>query len=205
MKYTSDSFLKQDSDFKYILYMMEDFNKHVCINSIKEYSGSIENIDGNFLPLALKAMDLSNIVFFLNDGKTFFDNFRLISTYDGFVGILKSLFLSEEIEIINKSGGVIDIILTNKNESLISNYIDMQKALYQDNSNFYLGFKSDTSSSLENFFKIFLQKFLPTGVVLNSIKINSFNKLLRQLKSRSNSTNKNKRPTKKVKEKKNGK
>ncbi len=201
MKYTSDSFLKQDSDFKYILYMMEDFNKHVCINSIKEYSGSIENIDGNFLPLALKAMDLSNIVFFLNDGKTFFDNFRLISTYDGFVGILKSLFLSEDIKIINKSGGVIDIKLTNKNESLISNYTDAQKALYKDNFDFYLGFKSDNSSSLENFFKIFLQKFLPTGVVLNSIKINSFIELLKQEKS----TNKNKRTTKKVNEKKNGK
>ncbi|MFL1780854.1 hypothetical protein ABSA28_00557 [Candidatus Hepatincolaceae symbiont of Richtersius coronifer] len=172
-----DSFLKKDSSFKYLLDQVGLINDFNYLGEIKNYNQDISNITGQFLPLVLKALDLSSIVFFLNDGKQFFENFKLITTYDGFAGILKALFLTEKITIIAKNPCVLDIKVTNKNEALIAKYIDVNQALYLDNNyKNYAGFKSDTNSSLEAFFKRFLQRFLPAGVILNSITINSFTK-----------------------------
>lgn len=182
--YTDYSFLKQNSDFKYILDMAQVLNSFIYLQEIQKYNQSITNIDGEFLPLALKALDLSSVVFFLQDGKTFFEQFRFITTYDGFCGILKSLFLSNDIQITLKEPAVIDIVVTNKNETLVSNYVDIDEKLYKDTNKYYVGFRSDASSSLEAFFKRFLERFLPAGVVLNSITINSFAKL--QVESQQN-------------------
>lgn len=176
MNNTNIDFL-QNSTFGYYINLLKSSFKSAVTNNVTTYTQYINSLDGDFLNLAIKAFGFNVIEGFNLQGKKFFNALPTITTFESFISLVESIFLTKQITINYLAPCKISLNVVNKNYSLLSNYVDNTKVEYVDNHNLnYIGFKEHDFFNLEDFFKKFLQPFLPAGVVLESINLATNNK-----------------------------
>ena len=92
--------------------------------------------------------------------------------YNGYCNILVAIFKTEKIDILYNEKGHLVINLVANNPKLFVDYVDNQNKNYIDkNTSKYLGFKAGEWESLQSFLKMFLNKYLPAGSVLDELNI----------------------------------
>lgn len=169
------SFLK-NSTFGFLIEELQSGVETVLTQPLQNYSNSITSLEGSFLRLATKAFGFNVIENFLLSGKKFFNALPTITTFESFLDLVQSIFLSREIIVTYLAPAKITIEVNNHNAALLKHYQDKTPKDYIDKQpKNYIGFKEQDFLGLEAFFKKFLQPFLPAGVILESIaiKVNS--------------------------------
>lgn len=165
------SFL-QNSSFGFLIEELQGNFNNKLLKPLNNYNLQITNLTDNFLRLATKAFGFNVIENFLQDGKKFFNALPTITTFEGFIDLVESIFLSREVTVTYLTPAKISLTIHNHNTALLSKYVDEQQKEYIDNaSSNYYGFKEQDFLGLESFFKKFLQPFLPAGVVLESVTL----------------------------------
>lgn len=145
------------------------------IEPINRVNNQVINVEQDFLRLATKAFGFNVIENFLQDGKKFFNALPTITTFESFLDLVESIFLSREITVTYLEPAKIALQINNHNMALLSNYVDSVTNEYTDNKRNikknYIGFKAQEFLGLADFFKKFLQPFLPAGVLLESVSL----------------------------------
>jgi len=131
-----------------------------------------ENANETILKLAETMKSLESKIASLEESKKFFNALPTITTFESFIDLVESIFLSREVTVTYLAPAKITITVNNHNAALLKYYQDKMEKNYIDNKpKNYIGFKEQDFLGLEAFFKKFLEPFLPAGVILASLTI----------------------------------
>jgi hypothetical protein len=149
---------------QYFIDIQLDFIKELQQSSINITEPAVSIIDTTF--------QMNNIQELNGDFKLLYENLDNTVSYDGFCNVLKAIFITDNISINYDSTGSLLINVVSNNDSLYSNYIDVNNKEYvSEDNDAYIGFKAGEWDSLKTFLKKFLQKYLPAGRQIAELNI----------------------------------
>jgi len=141
--------------------------------------GYVDKLNNSINPIKQPTTEVINSTFALNsidklgcDINLLFNGLDNTINYNGICNILVAIFKAEKIDILYNEKGNLIINLIANNPQLFVDYVDKENKKYIDkNTSQYLGFKAGKWESLQSFLKMFLNKYLPAGSVLEELNI----------------------------------
>lgn len=160
-----------DSDLEKFCKILKD-NIDISFGYINKFNNSINPIKQPTTAVINSTFALNSIDKLGCDINLLFNGLDNTINYNGFCNLLVAIFKTEKIDVLYNEKGNLIINLVANNPNLFVDYVDGENKNYIDkNTNKYLGFKAGEWESLQQFLKMFLNKYLPAGSILEELNI----------------------------------
>lgn len=152
-------------DFRASLELYKNSFNFYFIDKLLKSLEDVKNVTGNFLVLAEASFGLYELSKLSADPSKFFKSLGKDRSYITLAKIIESIFLSNEIKILNIDNFNLEIEVINKNQKLLAKYKGVKngsEVIYIDKSaREYKGFKAGEYETLDEFVRVFLNRFIP--------------------------------------------